>query len=108
MSRLSTIKPRLAVANLSRAKVPPKTADPWYLTPEHRLWSRAVINRAGSQCEKCGRTGTRLFADHIKEIRDGGELLDPMNGQALCGSCHGAKTHAERNKRWNETTEYAK
>ena len=36
--------------------------------------------------------GTRLFADHIVELRDGGNPFELANGQALCGSCHTIKT----------------
>ncbi len=87
----------LAAARGGGARVPPKVALPWYLTPEHKAWSRAVIARAGGRCETqgCGRGG-RMFADHIVEIRDGGAKLDLGNGRALCGSCHGLKTSAAR------------
>jgi len=51
-----------------------------------------VIARAGHCCERCGRSGVRLFADHITELRDGGNPLELANGQALCGSCHTIKT----------------
>jgi hypothetical protein len=34
----------------------------------------------------------RLFADHIVEVADGGALLDPANGQCLCGAHHTLKT----------------
>ena len=88
-------------ADLSAARLPPKTAAAWYLTPEHREWSKEVIRRAGFRCEGqgCGRTDTRLFADHIIEIRDGGSKLDPTNGRALCGKCHSLKTAAVRAQR---------
>ena len=37
-----------------------------------------------------------MFADHITEIRDGGDPFDPANGQCLCGRCHTLKTNAAR------------
>ena len=92
---LKCAPPMLRSANLSAARVPPKTADLWYLTPEHRAWAKAVVDRAG-RCEDCGRTGTRLFADHVVEIKDGGSKTDLRNGQALCGRCHSRKTVAAR------------
>jgi len=45
-----------------------------------------------------------LFADHVIEIQDGGALLDQGNLEALCGSCHTAKTASEREKRMAKVT----
>ena len=91
----------LAATSAAGARVPPKVVLPWYLTPEHKAWRREVIARAHGRCQGpgCGRSGVRLFADHIREIRDGGERLDLANGQALCGSCHSRKTAAARAER---------
>jgi hypothetical protein len=33
-----------------------------------------------------------VYADHIVELRDGGSLTDPSNGQCLCRSHHEIKT----------------
>lgn len=99
MTKLRMLKPRVGTADVSVARVPPKAGDPYYKTPEHRVWSKAVIARAGHRCEDCGRTDTRLYADHIREIRDDGERLDLANGRARCAPCHGRKTAAERAKR---------
>jgi 5-methylcytosine-specific restriction endonuclease McrA len=99
MGRLKCAAPRLQPAKQGLA-IPEKKADPFYSTPEFREWRDLVIKRAGNACEKCGRRGVRLFADHIKEIRDGGARLDPANGQCLCGSCHTLKTGAERASRY--------
>ncbi len=84
-----------------RLTVPPKRADPYYNSPEHKAWAAAVIARAGGMCqgEGCGRTGVRLYADHIVELRDGGDRLDLANGQALCGRCHSGKTARRRAER---------
>ncbi len=105
MARLPTQAPRLSTLP-SRIKPQPKVKDQHYYTPEHRAWSRAVIARAGHACQckgckacsprGCGRTNTRLFADHIAELQDGGASLDLANGQALCGACHTCKTAAAR------------
>lgn len=98
---MKTIGQRLNGRGAMRLAVPPKEADPHYRTPEHRAWAAAVIRRAGGMCQGpgCGRTGVRLFADHIQELRDNGAPLDLGNGQALCGACHGAKTARERARR---------
>jgi 5-methylcytosine-specific restriction enzyme A len=75
--------------------------------PEHLRWRDAVLARAGWRCEaidggvRCNRRSPpdRLFADHIRELSDGGAPLDPANGQCLCGSHHTAKTAAARARR---------
>ena len=101
---LRMLKPRLATIDTSIARpLPPpeKERAHHYGTPEHREWSRQVINRAGGMCQGrgCGRTNTRLYADHIIELKDGGAPLDLRNGQALCGSCHVRKTAKARRAR---------
>lgn len=92
---LRTIGPRVKPIG-PRVKPLPQVSDDHYRAPEHRAWSKAVIRRAGFQCEDCGRDNTRLFADHITELRDGGAALDPANGRARCGACHGKKTMKAR------------
>lgn len=98
MARVTMLRPRLAVIDTRTAKPGPKLRAAHYGTPEHVEWSRAVIRRSGGMCQGkgCGRTDTRLFADHIAELKDGGAALDLANGQALCGTCHGTKTAAAR------------
>lgn len=54
---------------------------------------RAVLTRAGYQCEGCGKRA-RLEADHIVPLDKGG-AHHPDNGQALCRACHIAKTRRE-------------
>ncbi len=100
MARLATMKPRLSTTPF-RLKVAPKEVEPHYQSPEHREWRAAVIKRAGGICQGrgCGRSDTRLFADHIVELKDGGAPLALSNGQALCGACHQAKTARARAKR---------
>jgi 5-methylcytosine-specific restriction endonuclease McrA len=58
-----------------------------------------VVARAGHRCQRCGRMNCRLYADHIVERKDGGAVLDPSNGQALCASCHALKTSHARAER---------
>jgi 5-methylcytosine-specific restriction endonuclease McrA len=98
MPKIPMLKLGIPVLNGRSVQLPPKQVNPHYMKPEHQAWSRQVKERAHWTCERCGRTGDRLFADHIKEIRDGG-TWDLANGQALCGSCHTGKTMVERAKR---------
>jgi hypothetical protein len=101
MAKLSTLRPRVGVVETRAAPPPPKTVDPHYRTPEHQAWRARVIARAGGRCQDpaCAtphRTGIRLFADHVVELKDGGAPFDPANGLARCGACHTRKTLAER------------
>ena len=95
---LAYMPSRLSVMDTTIARVPPKQADPHYSSPEHLRWRTEVIRRAGGMCQApgCGRTGIRLFADHIVELQDGGAPFDVANGQALCGGHHTAKTARAR------------
>jgi len=82
--------------------VMPKLVDSIYMTAEYALWAKKVKARAGYRCELCGRSEERMFADHIKEIKDDGSFLDIRNGQCLCGSCHTKKTHDHKRLRMNK------
>jgi hypothetical protein len=103
-ARLRVLGSPLRPLDLTTAKPAPKRADPIYATPEYRQWRTIVIRRAGGRCQdpECRtpeRTGIRLFADHVKELKDGGAPFDPDNGLARCGACHTRKTARERAKR---------
>ena len=98
MTRLRPMGQRLASLDMRAARPMPKAADSHYQTAEHRAWRAAVLRRAGGICEAptCGRSGVRLFADHVRELRDGGAPFDLANGRALCGACHSRKTAEAR------------
>lgn len=84
-----------------------KTADPFYLTPEYRVWREAVVARASRQCEwvehgeRCTKSEPRhrMFADHVHEVRDGGDRYAVSNGMCLCGRHHTIKTARARAER---------
>lgn len=93
-------RPMVRPANLSIARSSPKQAAPQYGTADHKRWRAAVIARANGRCQGDGPHSTGpLIADHIVELRDGGQQLDLSNGQALCPACHGRKTNRERARR---------
>lgn len=104
MARLTTLAPRLSSSTPSRVTVPEKRAEPFYLSPEWRELRAYIVKRAGGICE-CG-CGCPIhgwtYVDHIREIKDGGALLDPMNLQALRADCHNRKTAVERRRRHSE------
>jgi hypothetical protein len=99
MGKLKTISSGIRSIDTRTTRPLPKQADPELLTEAHRRWRSEVLRRAGFRCEavdggkRCTvRPPARLFADHIIERRDGGDALDPSNGQCLCGSHHTRKT----------------
>lgn len=47
------------------------------------------------ECRKHGRLAKATVVDHIVPIRQGGPALDEDDLQALCASCHGAKSIKE-------------
>lgn len=98
MPRLTTPPGRLASAP-SRLRAAPKAALPFYQTAEWKALAAAIVAQRGRRCQGCGRTGCRVFADHVTELRDGGAKLDPRNIELLCGGCHGRKTERRRRER---------
>jgi 5-methylcytosine-specific restriction endonuclease McrA len=62
-------------------------------TSAHRNWARTVLRR-DRECVRCGDRDA-LEADHILPVAFGGAEHDPANGQALCRTCHKAKTKRE-------------
>ncbi len=100
---LRNLGPRVAIADTRIARPPAKEVNPHYTTPEHRAWRAVVVARAGGRCQDpaCASParGARLYADHVIELRDGGDALDLANGMARCAACHARKTLAERARR---------
>lgn len=107
MARIKMLQPAVPRSDGRTIRPEPKRVDPFYMTPEHKLFREAVLANAGNRCEwiengqRCMRTGAqhRLFADHIRERSDGGNPFDPANGQCLCGSHHTLKTARARSAR---------
>jgi len=112
MPKLRSLPPMLRQADTRTAKPLPspprfKIKNPIYDSPEFRQWRAIVVARANGQCEaivngvRCSKSAPqhRMYADHIIELRDGGSLTDPNNGQCLCRSHHELKTVAMRKQR---------
>lgn len=98
---LQTLQPRVALANLRTAALPPKVADSFYSSPAWIALRDRVRREADGRCQVpgCGRTEQRMFVDHIVELKDGGAPLERTNVWLLCASHHSLKTVAERAKR---------
>jgi 5-methylcytosine-specific restriction enzyme A len=73
-----------------------KRADDFYGSMPWRNLMKALISQRGRRCEECGKTGSRIYGDHIHELKDGGAPLDPRNIRLLCPSHHTSKTLATR------------
>jgi 5-methylcytosine-specific restriction protein A len=116
MPKLRTLAPLVRALDTRTVKPPPspispqqrfKRADPIYASPEFRAWRAKVVARAGGRCQaivygqRCTKAQPqhRMFADHIIELRDGGEPFDVANGRCLCGPHHLMKTAQTRRDR---------
>ena len=98
---LQALPPRVALADLRTAGLPPKVADSFYSSPAWIALRDRVRREVGGRCQMagCGRAERRMFADHIVELKDGGAPLKRANVWLLCASHHSFKTVAERAKR---------
>lgn len=102
MGKLKTISTTIRTVDARSVKPLPKTAEAFYLSPEWRALMKRIIAKRGRRCEECERTGTRIFGDHIIELKDGGAPLDEANVMCRCGSCHTKKTVVARAARMSE------
>lgn len=104
-SKLRMAPGRIRTADTSIARLPPKVAEAFYLSPEWRALVASLIAQRGRRCECCGRTHeddgrpVRIIGDHIVERRDGGADLDPTNIRLLAIGCHNRKTARARDER---------
>lgn len=108
MTKLRTLAPLVHAIDTRTTPLPPKVKDPVYCTPEFIAWRTQVVARAGGRCEaldrghRCSKAypDHRMYADHVREIKDGGSVLDLNNGQCLCYAHHERKSAAERTRRF--------
>ncbi len=104
MTRLNDLVQRVAVVDTRSAKPAAKAVDSFYTSPRWRALVAGIISKRGRRCEDplceyTGRTGMRVFGDHIVELQDGGAPLDEHNVMLRCGSCHTRKTNLRRDER---------
>ena len=108
MTRLATLSSRVSTLDTRTARPPARTwedrkaSEPrqgFYQSPEWRALRDRLTKQRGKRCEDCGRAGTRIYCDHVVELRDGGAGLDPSNVRLRCGSCHTRKTANARARR---------
>lgn len=104
MTRIRAHPPRLATVDARRVKPEPKQVDPFYRSAEWRRLLAAIIAERGRRCEdpECPTPAgpwSRIYGDHLVELRDGGAPLDRNNVGLKCASCHTRKTMRERARR---------
>ncbi|UDL95629.1 HNH endonuclease [Lichenihabitans sp. PAMC28606] len=80
---LRTMPSRLKAADLSIAKLPPKTADPRYRTTDWDALRQVIFGRDGHQCTAPGCPARAVVVDHVVSPRNGGSD-DPANLRSLC------------------------
>ena len=69
------------------------TVRRWYRTARWRALRARVLRDACYSCAACGQVVTALDVDHkIRHDGDAGRFWDRGNLQALCRTCHQAKT----------------
>ena len=97
MPKIQNLKSRVPVlgARLPKQRV---SSDALYQSPDWRSFARRMVQKLGGVCSVCGST-SRVTADHIREIKDGGSRFDEQNIQLLCARCHNKKTAAARRTR---------
>jgi hypothetical protein len=95
-ARLSKLQPS------TRAKLDTsKHAAPIYSDPRYIAWRDEGRRECRRHCQDEQHRGPNpwpgvLYADHIVELKDGGDPFDPKNRCMRCASCHSRKTAAAR------------
>jgi 5-methylcytosine-specific restriction protein A len=97
--RPRTLRPALRSLSTAVAKPPPKLSDPFYASPAWIKVRDLARRLLPPVCARCGASGSRLCADHIRELKDGGAPLDLSNVQLLCAGCHQLKSAEARASR---------
>jgi 5-methylcytosine-specific restriction protein A len=88
---LRTQQPRLKAADLSIARLPPKTADARYRTSDWKALRQQILQRDAHRCVAPGCMAPAVVVDHILSPRNGGSD-DPSNLRSVC------RTHDNRVK----------
>lgn len=99
MARLQSLRPQVATLP-SRVQSTASLGESYGQGRGGRPWRRLreqVLKRDGHLCQSCRSKGELVLAnevDHIVPLAEGGTDSE-ANLQAICRSCHDAKTKAE-------------
>ncbi len=107
MARIPVMKPTLRsisvrIAPVMRSDAPTRSAKPtldFYGSATWKAIRLEVQHECRRTCQRCGKTDTRIYVDHIVELKDSGAPLKRSNLMGLCASCHAKKSARERAKR---------
>lgn len=99
MAKLRMLRTGLRAMDPRSVRPAPKTAEPFYSSPEWIEMRDRVRREAGGRCQRPGCEHRGYIVDHIIEIRDGGARLDRSNLILLCSPHHGTKTAEARARR---------
>ena len=119
MPKLRSLVPLVRTIDTRTTKPPARDKAPNYRNPiynslQFQAWRKQVVARADGRCEAVDAHGNRcpkaypkhrVYADHIIELKDGGQPLDVANGQCLCASHHELKTHSARAQRLSRSND---
>jgi 5-methylcytosine-specific restriction enzyme A len=90
------LAPRLPLARTAIVRLPPKEADPYYLTPEWRELRRQTLERDGGVCTVPGCGRAAVVADHIVSRKAGGaDALPNLRSLCPCTTIASAKVRLE-------------
>lgn len=107
MVRIPVMKPTLRpmsmrIAPPMRSDATARSAKPtldFYGSAAWKAIRLEVQRDCRRTCQRCGKTDTRIYVDHIVELKDGGAPLERSNLMGLCSPCHAKKSARERAKR---------
>ena len=107
MARISVMRPSLRpmstrIAPPMHSDAPARSAKPtldFYGSAAWKAIRLEVQRECRRTCQRCGMADTRIYVDHIVELRDGGAPLERSNLMGLCAPCHAKKSAREKAKR---------
>ena len=68
-----------------------------YASRRWRLVRRAVLDRDGWRCRKCGKGG-RMEVHHVTAVAEGGDPFDMAGLESSCRGCHIEETRKQNTK----------
>ena len=84
---------------LSESEKKSRELTRWRQTDEYKEWRRKVLEADHGMCRRCG-SNQHLCAHHIVPVSVYPKWkLEPLNGVALCNSCH-SYIHATHDRQW--------
>ena len=89
-----TVKPMDPRTYAARRKADPAMA--FYGTSAWQTMRKEVVEERGYRCEDCGTVPSRIYCDHVVELKDGGAPLDKTNIRLRCHTTTTLRARGER------------